>query len=77
MLPLPCQLQQAALDVSDHADAAGRPTVRFVDSEDILSLVFERPTLIVLPPQPLRRLGPPSLEPRRCRCARRTRPTCS
>jgi hypothetical protein len=38
------------------------PIVRFVDVEDALSPAFERPALIVLPPQPLCRLGPPVLD---------------
>lgn len=54
--------QQAALDISDYADAADVPIVRFVDVEDALSPAFERPALIVLPPQPLCRLGPPVLD---------------
>lgn len=53
---------QAALDVSDFADKAGLPTVRFVDVEDAMNPAFERPALIVLPPQPLCRLGPPVLD---------------
>lgn len=36
--------------------------MRFVDSEHVMSPAFERPALIVLPPQPLCRLGPPSLD---------------
>lgn len=59
-LSLPAQ--QAALDISDYADAAEVPIVRFVDVEDALSPAFERPALIVLPPQPLCRLGPPVLD---------------
>lgn len=55
-------LQQAALDVSDFADKAELPTVRFVDVEDAMNPAFERPALIVLPPQPLCRLGPPVLD---------------
>ena len=56
------ETQQAALDISDYADAADVPIVRFVDVEDALSPAFERPALIVLPPQPLCRLGPPVLD---------------